>query len=169
MTPSIWWFYGCLVMFEQAFPQGWMERGAGSDRSRNAAKPCGKFAARHLAGPLHFLPALFVDALYQSEYVAQATFHFFCHIYWIKFVSLLPQLFLRCLTDFITDYYPRRENGTACNAVFYHRFQGLKRISRIKWARSIKSQANPTDECHDIHNSFIIRAIREIRGFYFPI
>ena len=33
-----------------------------------------------------------------------------------------------------SDRYPRRENGKGCNAVFYHGFHGLKRISRIKWA-----------------------------------
>jgi len=49
---------------------------------------------------------------------------------------------------------------------FYHGFQGLKRISRIKWAWSIKSQAHQTEECRDIHNSFIIRVIS---SFYFPI
>jgi hypothetical protein len=97
----LWLFGDVLTSFSPGLDGG---GGAGIDRSRNAAKPCGKFAAPHLAGPLHFLPALFVDALYQSEYVAQATFHFFCHIYWIKFVSLLPQLFIRCLTDFITEY-----------------------------------------------------------------
>jgi hypothetical protein len=61
---------------------------------------------------------------------------------------------------------PRRQNEKGCNAVFYHGFNRFKRISRIKWAWSIKSQAHPTGKCHDIHNSFIIRAIR---GFYFPI
>jgi hypothetical protein len=44
----------------------------------------------------------------------------------------------------------------------------LKRISQIKWACSIKSEAHQTGEYNDIHNSFIIRAIREIRGFHFP-
>ena len=63
-------------------------------------------------------------------------------------------------------HYPRRENGKGYNAVLHHGFHGLKRISRIKSAWSIKSQAHPTDECHDIHHSFIIRAIR---GFYFSI
>jgi hypothetical protein len=61
---------------------------------------------------------------------------------------------------------PRRENGKGCNAVFYHWFHGLKRISRIICAWSIKSQAHATGVCHDIHHSF---NIREIRGFYFPI
>ena len=49
---------------------------------------------------------------------------------------------------------------------FHHRFHGLKRISRIKWAWSIKSQAHPTSVYHAIHNLFFIRAIR---GLHFPI
>ena len=38
-----------------------------------------------------------------------------------------------------------------------------------KMGLTIKSQARSTGEYHDIHYSFFIRAIREIRGFYFPI
>ena len=30
------------------------------------------------------------------------------------------------------------------------------------------SQAHPNSEYHKMHSSFIIRGIREIRGFYFP-
>jgi hypothetical protein len=59
----------------------------------------------------------------------------------------------------------KKENGNGCSDVFYHGFHGLKRITRIKWSCSIKSQAHPNGECHKIHNSFLIR---EIRGFYFP-
>ena len=49
------------------------------------------------------------------------------------------------------------------------------RISRIeddftdKMGLIYQISGNPTCECHDIHHSFIIQAIRAISGFYFPI
>jgi hypothetical protein len=51
----------------------------------------------------------------------------------------------------------------------------LPRISRIeedftdKMSLINQISGHPTGECHDINNSFIIGAVSEIRGFYFPI
>ena len=66
---------------------------------------------------------------------------------------------------------PEKFNGKDFSAVSYHRFHGLKRITRKIRPQSIYSLAHPNGVFQIIHNSFLIRAFRAfraIRGFYFP-
>ena len=62
----------------------------------------------------------------------------------------------------------KRKMARVVETFFNHGLHGLKRITRKIRPQSICSLAHPNGVFQIIHNSFLIRAFRAFRGFYFP-
>ena len=65
-------------------------------------------------------------------------------------------------------YKPKKKWQRVVETFFNRGLHGLKRITRKIRPQSIYSLAHPNGVFQIIHNSFLIRAFRAIRGFYFP-